>query len=99
MAGAAKEPVLKKLRPRTCVGCMEESPKREMIRVVRTPAGEVRCDATGKANGRGAYLCLRLSCVEAARKKKALARSLKAEVPSELYDELTAICRERGAEE
>ena len=55
MAKAAKQPV-KKQRPRTCVGCGEESPKRTLLRVVRSPEGEVRYDPTGKANGRGAYL-------------------------------------------
>lgn len=88
----------KKLRPRTCVGCMEESPKRAMMRIIRSPEGEVRYDPTGKANGRGAYLCMRAECVEAARKRKSLGRALKTEVPQEIYDELAALCRGKDAE-
>lgn len=92
MAKQAANQTPKKLRPRTCVGCMEESPKRALLRVIRTPEGEVRFDPTGKANGRGAYVCARLSCVEAAKKKKAFSRALKAEAPESLYTELTARC-------
>ena len=54
-------------------------------------------DLTGKANGRGAYVCRQASCVAAARKKKAFARALKAEVPDSVYDELAALCKEDGA--
>lgn len=98
MAKAAKQP-LKKQRPRTCVGCGEESPKRTLMRVVRAPDGEVRYDSTGRANGRGAYVCASLSCVEAAKKKKSLSRALKAEVPESLYDELLSFCESREAKE
>lgn len=82
----------KRTRPRTCVGCGEESPKRALFRVVRTPEGEVRLDPTGRASGRGAYVCLRRSCVLAARKKNALTRCLRAQVPSEIYDSLLNLC-------
>lgn len=57
---------------RTCVSCRETKPKRELLRVVRTPDGHVMIDATGKKSGRGAYLCARLSCWETALKKKRL---------------------------
>lgn len=57
---------------RTCVSCHESKPKRELLRVVRTPDGHVMLDATGKKSGRGAYLCARLSCWENALKKKRL---------------------------
>src|SRR5437588_9337494 len=57
---------------RTCVACHETKPKRELLRVVRTPDGHVVIDATGKKSGRGAYLCARLSCWEDAIKKKRL---------------------------
>ena len=63
MAAASGAQQIKKKRPRTCVGCMEESPKRELLRVIRTPEGEVRYDPTGRANGRGAYVCARASCI------------------------------------
>jgi uncharacterized protein len=57
---------------RSCVSCRETKPKRELLRVVRTPDGHVLIDATGKKSGRGAYLCARLSCWENALKKKRL---------------------------
>ncbi|MDO4988437.1 MAG: YlxR family protein [Synergistes sp.] len=82
----------KKRRPRTCVGCGAESAKRELMRIVRTPEGVVRFDATGKANGRGAYVCAAAECIAAAKKKKALERALKSEIPDTLYDELLAVC-------
>lgn len=86
----------KKRRPRTCVGCGEESPKRELLRVVRGTDGAVRYDPTGKANGRGAYVCARRQCVEAAKKKKSFSRALKVEVPDDLFDALLERCREDG---
>lgn len=82
----------KRKRPRTCVGCGEESPKRELVRVVRSPSGEVSCDPTGRANGRGAYVCRCVDCVRAARKKKALSRALKTEVADSVYEALVALC-------
>ncbi len=57
---------------RTCIACKETKPKRELLRVVRTPDGHVLLDATGKKSGRGAYICARLSCWETALKKKRL---------------------------
>jgi uncharacterized protein len=57
---------------RTCVSCRQNKPKRELLRVVRTPDGHIQVDATGKKSGRGAYLCARLSCWEDAIKKKRL---------------------------
>lgn len=57
---------------RTCISCRETKPKRELLRVVRTPDGHVLLDATGKKSGRGAYLCAKLSCWENAIKKKRL---------------------------
>lgn len=97
MAKAAKQPV-KKQRPRTCVGCGEESPKRTLLRVVRSPEGEVHYDPTGKANGRGAYLCADPACVAAAKKKKSLSRALKTEVPESVYEELAALCKKMECE-
>jgi predicted RNA-binding protein YlxR (DUF448 family) len=57
---------------RTCVSCRETKPKRELLRIVRTPDGQVLIDATGKKSGRGAYLCAKLSCWEDAMKRKRL---------------------------
>lgn len=88
----------KRKRPRTCVGCGEESPKRTLLRVIRTPEGEVRYDPTGRANGRGAYLCSCRECVMLAKKKKALSRSLKTEVSEDFYDTILALCSEESRE-
>ena len=75
-------------RPRTCVACREESPKRALIRIVRSPAGAVFLDERGKLPGRGAYLCADRECLEKARKTKGLARALKTDIPEDLYDRL-----------
>ncbi|MDR2527557.1 MAG: DUF448 domain-containing protein [Synergistaceae bacterium] len=77
-----------KQKPRTCVACREESPKRALVRVVRSPAGEVVLDERGKLPGRGAYICASCQCLEKAQKTKALARALKMEIPEALYSRL-----------
>ena len=74
---------------RTCVGCREEAGKRALIRLVRGPDGVVRRDPTGRAEGRGAYLHDDPACFEQARRRRALQRALKAEVPEPLWVELT----------
>ena len=84
-------------RPRTCVACREESPKLALIRVVRSPSGEVVLDERGKLPGRGAYLCVSFECVEKARKAKNLSRSLKTEVKTDIYDRLTEYISTYGA--
>lgn len=62
--------------------------KKSLIRVIRSPEGEITLDKTGRSNGRGAYLCLSADCFRKARQKKALERSLKTEIPEEIYDRL-----------
>jgi len=91
----------KRKRPRTCVGCGEENPRKSMCRIVRSPEGEVRYDPTGKMPGRGAYLCEDPSCILRAKKKKALSRALRSEVEPGLYDELLQRFppREAGSED
>ncbi|MBD9085374.1 YlxR family protein [bacterium] len=79
---------MKKIPLRTCVITKERCPKQELIRVVRTPEGTVIIDASGKANGRGAYLKLDLEVIEKAEKNKILDRQLQVEVPSQIYEEL-----------
>lgn len=74
---------------RRCVATMESLPKKELIRIVRTPQGTIEIDETGKKNGRGAYLKRSVEAVEIAKKRKALARSLECEIPEELYVALT----------
>lgn len=80
----------KKIPMRQCLGCREMKPKRELMRVVRSPEGQVCIDRNGKANGRGAYLCPDIECLKRAVKTKALARALEAEIPQEIYDALLA---------
>ena len=76
----------KKLPMRQCLGCNEHLPKRELIRVVRTPEGEVVADLTGKKNGRGAYLCPKAACLRKAQKSKRLEKALECSIPDSVYD-------------
>lgn len=78
----------RKIPMRKCVGCQEMRPKREMIRVVKTVEGDFELDATGRKNGRGAYLCRSEECLDAAIKSKGLERSFKQTIPTEVYDNL-----------
>ena len=71
-----------------CVGCREMKPKKELIRVVRQPSGQVMLDRTGKAAGRGAYVCPDSACLEKARKSRVLERTLEAAIEPEVYDQL-----------
>lgn len=79
---------MKRWRPRTCVGCREESPKREILRIVRNADGVVSIDPSGKLPGRGAYVCLNKECVLAAKKKDALSKALKVKVKEEIYEDI-----------
>ncbi len=80
----------KKIPQRRCVGCGESKEKRELIRVVRTPEGEVVLDFTGKKSGRGAYLCHNLQCLKKARKSRRIEQNLETHIPDELYERLEA---------
>ena len=79
---------MKKVPMRKCVGCQEMKSKKEMIRVIRTQEGEFLLDATGKKNGRGAYICLDMECLTKAIKSKGLERSFKQSIPKEVYETL-----------
>lgn len=78
----------KKIPQRQCMGCRERKAKRELIRVVRGTDGVVRLDFSGKAPGRGAYLCPNPECLKKAVKSNSLARCLETEIPQEVYDAL-----------
>ncbi len=78
----------KKLPLRKCTGCHEMKDKRQMIRVVKTKDGDMFIDKTGKANGRGAYICPSKTCFEKAYNNKGLERSFKTKIPQETYDAL-----------
>jgi hypothetical protein len=73
---------------RQCIGCRKQKPKPELIRVVRSPSGEVSLDPRGKASGRGAYLCRDAACLKKAVKSRALERALAVAVPQEVYERL-----------
>ena len=77
-----------KVPMRKCTGCQEMKNKKEMIRVLKTPEEEIVLDATGRKNGRGAYLCFSRDCLEKAMKSKGLERSLKTAIPKEVYENL-----------
>ena len=78
----------KKIPQRQCMGCRERKAKKELIRVVRGTDGVVSLDFSGKANGRGAYICPKMECLQKARKAKSLERSLEVPIPQEVYERL-----------
>lgn len=78
----------KKIPMRQCLGCREMKPKRELIRAVKSPEGEVSLDFKGKAAGRGAYICPSKDCLKKAIKAKALERAFSAQIPPEVYEQL-----------
>lgn len=80
--------VKKKVPLRQCIGCGEMKPKKELVRVIKTPEGEIVVDVTGKQNGRGAYVCQTSQCLEKAEKSRAIERTLKMPVPKEIYESL-----------
>ncbi len=74
----------RKIPLRTCIGCKEVKPKREMIRIVRTPEGEIEVDRRGKKSGRGTYICPSKACLEEALKGKRLEHALDTSIPDEV---------------
>ena len=78
----------KKIPMRQCLGCREMKPKKELIRVVRSPEGGISLDFKGKASGRGAYICPQAQCLKKAIKAKALERALATQIPPEIYEAL-----------
>ena len=79
---------IKRIPGRKCMGCNEKRPKKELIRVVRTPEGDVLLDLTGKKSGRGAYICPKVSCFEKALKSKRLERTLEVEIPDSVFEQV-----------
>jgi predicted RNA-binding protein YlxR (DUF448 family) len=79
---------VKKQPERRCTGCGEHFPKHELIRVLRTPEGEIVLDFTGKKSGRGAYICKNPSCLKKAKKGRRLESSLECPIPEEVYMKL-----------
>jgi len=81
-------PKTKKVPMRMCVGCREMKPKKELLRVVKPQEGDARIDFTGKAAGRGAYVCRSPECLKRAQKTKALERALEAAISSDVFESL-----------
>lgn len=79
---------VKKVPMRMCTACREMKPKRDLLRVVKTCDGEIKIDATGKLNGRGAYICKSKECFDKARKTNALARAFETRVSEDVYIQL-----------
>ena len=78
----------RKIPMRQCLGCNEHKPKIELVRILRTPEGEITLDLTGKKSGRGAYLCHDVKCLRRVRKSGRLGGTLGVEIPAEVYDDM-----------
>ncbi|MDO8483707.1 MAG: YlxR family protein [Candidatus Limnocylindrales bacterium] len=90
VARAVRAVAPRRVPSRSCVACRTVRPKRELMRVVRTPAGEVAIDSSGRSAGRGAYVCRTAECIDNAIKKGALSRALKTPLPTDLRTALIA---------
>ena len=88
----------RKIPQRQCLGCREMKNKKDLIRVVRSPEGEISLDFKGKKPGRGAYVCPDAACLVKAKKSRALERAFSAAIPPEVYDLLTEQMREEDYE-
>ena len=86
----------KKIPVRQCLGCNEHKPKRELLRVVRDPEGNVSLDFTGKKSGRGAYICKSAKCLRKAAKSKRIEKNLGCVIPDEVYDKMESELSENG---
>jgi len=91
--------VQKKMPERRCVGCGNPFPKKDLIRVVKTPDGSIELDFTGKKSGRGAYVCRNIDCLIKARKAKRLERSLNTSIPEDVSAALEAELKQYAAKE
>lgn len=77
----------KKVPMRKCIGCNESKQKKELVRIVRSPDGDISLDLTGKKSGRGAYICNNPECLKKVKKSKRLERIFETQVPDRVYDE------------
>ena len=101
MTGNGKSAKPRKIPLRRCTGCGESFPKKELIRVVRGPDGTVSLDFTGKAGGRGAYVCKKTACFKKARKQNRFKTALEVNIPDEVLfalEEEIALCEKEEAE-
>lgn len=88
----------KKIPMRQCLGCREMKPKKELIRVVRSPEGDISLDFMGKAPGRGAYICPDAQCLKKAVRARALEKAFSAQIPEEVYEKLNEEMERAGSE-
>ena len=86
----------RKIPQRQCLGCREMKNKKDLIRVVRSPEGEISLDFKGKKPGRGAYVCPNAACLAKVRKSRALGRAFETAIPEEVYDQLEAQMRDES---
>lgn len=82
---------MKKIPLRTCMGCNEKKPKKELVRIVKNKEGEIFIDKTGKADGRGAYICDCVDCLEKVIKSKRLEKVLESRISEEVYNNLRGV--------
>ena len=82
---------MKKIPLRTCMGCNEKKPKKELVRIVKNKDGEIFIDRTGKADGRGAYICDSIECLEKVIKSKRLEKVLESKISEEVYNNLRGV--------
>ena len=87
---------VRKIPMRQCLGCNEHKPKRELLRVVRDPEGNVSLDFTGKKSGRGAYICKSVKCLRRAAKSKRIDKNLGCDIPDEVYERMESELSENG---
>lgn len=78
----------KRVPLRKCTGCGQMKPKKELVRVVRSPEGDVSLDLTGRKSGRGAYVCHDIECLKAARKARRFERAFDCTIPEQIYDKM-----------
>lgn len=86
---------MKKIVQRMCIGCNEKKDKRELIRIVLNKSGEIYLDRTGKMEGRGAYICDNIDCLEKAIKTKRLEKSFDKKIDEQIYDKLRGVIIEK----
>ena len=87
----------RRIPERQCLGCNAHKPKLELLRVVRTPEGDVVLDFTGKRSGRGAYICRDVKCLKKARKSRRIDKDLECQIPDEVYDAMEKELEENEA--
>ena len=85
---------MKKIPQRTCIGCKEKKDKKELIRIVKDKDGNITLDRTGRANGRGAYICHNVDCFNKAKKSKKIEKVFETQLTEDIYNELEEMYKE-----